>query len=52
MSELVRTITFRFSYYGAELSDYGKIEKVVIMFNDLFGKERFDNETLVRYLRV
>ena len=39
---------FRFSYYGAELTDYGKIEKVVIMFNDLFGKERFEPSTLVR----
>ena len=40
--------TFRFSYYGAELSDYGKIDKVVTMFNDLFGKERFELGTLVR----
>ena len=28
--------------------DYGKIEKVVTMFNDLFGKERFELATLVR----
>ena len=40
--------TFRFSYYGAELTDYGKIDKVVTMFNDLFGKERFEPATLVR----
>ena len=42
------TSTFRFSYYGAELTDYGKIDKVVTMFNDLFGKERFEPATLVR----
>ena len=41
------TSTFRFSYYGAELTDYGKIDKVVTMFNDLFGKERFETATLV-----
>ena len=30
------------------MTDYGKIDKVVTMFNDLFGKERFEPATLVR----
>ena len=29
------------------MTDYGKIDKVVTMFNDLFGKERFETATLV-----
>ena len=37
----------RFSYYGPELEDLCKVQKVLVMFTDLFGTEKFDVKCLV-----
>ena len=37
----------RFSYYGPELQDLCKVQKVLVMFTDLFGTEKFDVKCLV-----
>jgi len=36
-----------FSYYATGLSDMEKVKKALFMFVDLFGLDRFENETLV-----
>jgi len=38
-----------FSYYGTTLDDMTKVRKAVFMFVDLFGLERFEYDTLVRF---
>ena len=37
----------RFSYYGPELQDLCKVQKVLVMFTDLFGTQKFDVKCLV-----
>ena len=37
----------RFSYYGPELEDLTKVEKVLVMFLDLFGSDRFETKCMV-----
>ena len=37
----------RFSYYGPELDNLIKVEKVLIMFLDLFGSDRFEQKSMV-----
>ena len=37
----------RFSYYGPELDDLIKVEKVLVMFLDLFGSDRFETKSMV-----
>ena len=39
-----------FSYYGPELDDMIKVERVLVMFNDLFGCDKFDCKALIRFI--
>ena len=39
----------RFTYYALEMEDMMKVRKALFMFVDLFGVERFDYETCVRF---
>ena len=43
---------FSFSYFASNVDDIGKIEKVLYMFVDLFGTDRFERDILVRNLRL
>jgi len=38
-----------FSYYATGLSDMEKVKKALFMFVDLFGLDRFEKDTLVRF---
>ena len=42
--------TFRFTFYALNMDDLTKVKKALYMFTDLFGLERFDYDTLVRFL--
>ena len=44
------TCTFRFTFYALNMDDLTKVKKALYMFTDLFGLERFDYDTLVRFL--
>ena len=39
----------RFTFYALNLDDMEKVKKALFMFVDLFGLDRFDYETLVRF---
>ena len=38
-----------FTFYALNMDDNEKIKKAIFMFVDLFGLERFDYDTLVRF---
>lgn len=38
-----------FSYFASNVDDIGKIEKVLYMFVDLFGTDRFERDILMRF---
>ena len=40
---------FRFTYYALDLGEMAKVRKALFMFVDLFGMERFEYETVVRF---
>ena len=44
-----RNKCLRFTYYALEMEDMMKVRKALFMFVDLFGAERFDYETCVRF---
>jgi cAMP and cAMP-inhibited cGMP 3',5'-cyclic phosphodiesterase 10 len=39
----------RFTFYALNMDDMEKVRKALFMFVDLFGLDRFDYETLVRF---
>lgn len=39
----------RFTFYALNTDSMAKVRKALFMFVDLFGLERFDYETLVRF---
>lgn len=39
-----------FTFYALNMDDMDKVRKSLFMFVDLFGLERFDYETVVRFL--
>ena len=41
---------FSFSFYALNMDDSLKVKKALFMFVDLFGTERFEYETLVRFI--
>ena len=41
---------FSFSFYALNMDDSLKVKKALFMFVDLFGTERFDYDTLVRFI--
>ncbi len=41
---------YRFTFYALNMDDTEKIKKALFMFVDLFGLERFDYDTLVRFI--
>ena len=41
--------TFSFSFYALNMDDNMKVKKALSMFVDLFGLERFEYDTLVRF---
>ena len=42
----------RFTFYATGMDEMKKVRKALFMFVDLFGLERFEYETLVRYFVV
>ena len=44
------TSYFSFSFYALNMDDSLKVKKALFMFVDLFGTERFDYDTLVRFI--
>ena len=49
ISSLVH-FNFSFSFYALNMDDSLKVKKALYMFVDLFGTERFEYETLVRFI--
>ena len=41
---------FSYTFYALNMDDNKKVKKALFMFVDLFGLERFDYETLVRFV--